>query len=185
MISRDRNLAEVFKTPTLTAYRRQPNIRSHLVRATVAKNKERYPQRDIKGMKKCNRANCTACPYAREGKSLLINGSTWSLNRKFDCNTYNIVYAIFCKKENCKQVYIGETKRLLKSRLADHCGYIVNKDTTQSTGHHFNLPGHSLSDLSISVIEQVKKNNLVYRKEREEYHIRRFNTLHKGLNRKI
>lgn len=136
-------------------------------------------------MKKYNSTNCTACPYARERKSLSINGSTWSLNRKFDCNTYNIVYAILCKKEKCKQVYIGETKRLLKVRLADHRGYIVNKDTSQSTGHHFNLPGHSLSDLSISVIEQVKKNDLVYRKEREEYHIRRFNTLHKRLNRKI
>ena len=178
-------MAEVFKNPPLTAFRRQPNIRSHLVRATVARNKERYPKRDLKGMKKCNSADCTACPYAKEGKSLSINGSFWYLNRNFDCNTYNCVYAIVCKKENCKQVYIGETKRLLKYRLADHRGYIVNKDTTKSTGHHFNLPGHSLSDLSISIVEQVKKNDLVYRKEREEYHIRRFNTFHKGLNRKI
>ena len=30
-----------------------------------------------------------------------------------------------------KTVYIGETKCRLKSHLTDHCGYIVNKDTTR------------------------------------------------------
>ena len=101
-----------------------------------------------------------------------------------NCNSYNIVYAIVCKKETCKQIYLGETKRTLKSRLAEHRGYVANNDTT-ATGQHFNSPGHSIADLSITVIEQVKKNNLLYRKEREEHHIRKFNTLYKGLNRKF
>ena len=102
-----------------------------------------------------------------------------------DCNSYNVVYAILCKKDNCKQIYLGETKRMLKFCLADHRGYVVNQDTTTATGLHFNLPGHSLADLSVTPIEQVRKNDTVYRKEREEFHIRRFNTLHKGLNRKF
>ena len=102
----------------------------------------------------------------------------------FNKKKYNIVYAIVCKKETCKQIYLGETKRTLKSRLAEHCTYVGNNDTT-STGQHFNSPGHSIADLSITVIEQVKKNNMLYRKEREELHIRRFNTLYKGLNRQF
>ena len=65
-------------------------------------------------MKKCNRDDCTACPYIQEGRDLSINGSLWSLNKKYDCNSYNIVYGIICKKEKYDQVYIGETKRLLK-----------------------------------------------------------------------
>ena len=69
--------------------------------------------------------------------------------------------------------------------LAQHRGYIQNKDISQATGQHFNLPGHSLADLMVTIIEQVKKSDTLYRKEREEYHIRRFNTLHKGINRKI
>ena len=67
---------------------------------------------------------------------------------------------------------------MLKFRLSDHRGYIYNKDRTKATCLHFNLPGHSLADLSITVIEQVKKNDLIYRKEREELHIRRFDTLY-------
>ena len=35
-----------------------------------------------------------------------------------------------------------------------------------------------------SVIEQSKRTNNLYRKETEEYHINRFNTFYKGLNKK-
>jgi hypothetical protein len=184
MVNRNKYLAEVFPSPPLTAYRRQPNIRSHLIRAAVAKGPGRYPTRSQWGMKKCNKPHCNACPYVKEGKNISINGTQWRMMKKLDCNTHNIVYAIVCKKDTCKQVYLGETKRTLKSRLAEHCGYVENKDST-ATGQHFNSPGHSLADLSITVIEQVKKIDLGYRKEREEHHIRRLNTLYKGLNRKV
>ena len=123
------------------------------------------PGRKTNGMKRCNQTDCTSCPYIQEGNKITINGTPWSINNKVNCLTYNIVYGIICKKDRCGQVYIGETKRMLKFRLSDHRGYINNKDRIQATGLHFNLPGHSLTDLSISVIEQVKKNDLIYRKE--------------------
>ena len=78
--------------------------------------------------------------------------------------------------------YIGETSRILKFRLAEHRGYVNYGDDT-ATGEHFNLPGHSLSDLSITILEQVKKKDDLYRKEREKYFIRKFNTFYRGLNR--
>ena len=74
MVSNNKYLAEVFKTPPMTGYRRQPNIRSHIIRAAVAKPRGRYPVRKINGMKKCNETNCTSCPYIREGKEITING---------------------------------------------------------------------------------------------------------------
>ena len=78
--------------------------------------------------------------------------------------------------------YIGETKRILKFRLADHRGYVNSGDDT-ATGEHFNLPGHSLSDLSITILEQVMKKDDLYRKKREKYFIRKFNTFFRGLDR--
>ena len=134
-------------------------------------------------MKKCGKG-CPACPYIKEGKSVKINNKEWKINKPYDCNSYNVVYAVICKKEKCKNAYLGETKRMLKFRLADHCGYVRNQNLDKATGEHFSLPGHSLSDLSITVIEQSKRNNNLYRKEREEYHINRFNTFYKGLNKK-
>ena len=183
MVSRNKYLGDVFPSPPLTAYKRQPNIRSHLIRAAVAKGPGRYPQRNKKSMTKCNEPNCSACPYIKEGKEIKINGVSWKINKQLNCKSYNVIYAIICKKDNCNKVYIGETKQMLKSRLAQHRGYVQNN--IEATGQHFNLPGHSLADLMVTVIEQVRKSDTLYRREREEYHIRRFNTLHNGINRKI
>ena len=72
---------------------------------------------------------------------------------------------------------------MLKFRIADHRGYVLNKRTDKSTSEHFNLTGHSLADLSVTIIEQTKGRSSEYRKEREHYFIRRFDTLYRGLNK--
>ena len=59
-------------------------------------------------MKKCGKG-CTGCPYIKEGKSLKINGVDWKINQTLNCKSYNLVYAVICKKNTCRQVYIGET----------------------------------------------------------------------------
>ena len=68
---------------------------------------------------------------------------------------------------------------MLKFRLAGHRGYITNKVTSKATGAQFNLPGHSLANMKISVIEQPKQRNSSYRKEREKYFINKFNTYYR------
>ena len=114
----------------------------------------------------------------------LWHKTTWKLNRKFSCQNYNIIYLISCDKERCiENKYIGETGRSLKTRLADHCGYVRNHHTDQATGAHFNQPGHSLANMKITILEQVKTNEISYRKEREHYFINKFNTHHKGMNK--
>ena len=60
MVNRNKYFAEVFPSPPLTAYRRQPNLRSNLIRGTVAKGPNRYPKRNQWGMKKCNQIDCAA-----------------------------------------------------------------------------------------------------------------------------
>ena len=52
-----------------------------------------------------------------------------------------------------------------------------------ATGEHFNIPGHSLSDLTVTILERVKSTDDLYRKERGKYLIRKFNTYYRGLNR--
>ena len=182
MVSQEPYLKEVFKEPPLTAYRRTQNLRGHLTRSKVAKKQPLYPRRYQKGMQKCGN-NCTACPYIKECKSFKINGQEWKLKNQFNCNTYNAVYAIFCLKENCNNVYIGESKRMLWSRVADHRGYVSRSETDKATGAHFSLPGHSLADLRVTIIENTRGKSTQYRKEREHFYIRHFNTFYKGMNR--
>ena len=132
-------------------------------------------------MKRCGKM-CTACPYIKEGRNIKINQKeTWKINKNVNCETPNIVYLIECQK--CKERYIGESKRPLKYRLADHRGYVSNLHTDKATGAHFNLPGHDLSHLTITIIEKQKNENDIYRKERERYFINKYNTYYKGMNK--
>ena len=60
------------------------------------------------------------------------------------------------RQKNVKKKYAGNTKRMLKFLLADHCGYVRNQTLHKATVKNLRLPGHSLSDLSIVVIEHSK-----------------------------
>ena len=134
-------------------------------------------------MKKCNK--CIICPYIKEGKSVKGRNFDWKINRSINFTSEkNIVYMIECNKERCNQRYIGETKFDLKTRLSQHLGYINTKKLNQPTGNHFNQPGHSKHNLKATVLEKVKVNSQQYRKEREHFHIRKFQTFYRGLNLK-
>ena len=62
-------------------------------------------------------------------------------------------------------------------------GYVTGENLSTATGAHLNSTGHSLSDMKISIIEQVKKNDDIYQKQREHYHIDKVNTFNRGLNK--
>ena len=74
-----------------------------------------------------------------------------------------------CSKDICQQGYIGQSKRPLKYCLADHWGYIVNQHINKATGTHYNLPGHCLAYLGVTVLDQVKINSDNYLKEHKKY----------------
>ena len=46
-------------------------------------------------------------------------------------------------------------------------------------------PGHSVSNITITIIEKVKIREESYRKHREKYHINKFNTYYRGLNKQM
>jgi hypothetical protein len=80
-VSQDPYLSEVFLQPPLTVFRRLRNLKD-------------------RGMKKCGK-NCTDCPYIKEVKSLYINQKEWKINQSLNCDIFNCIYFIACKKDNC------------------------------------------------------------------------------------
>ena len=94
-MSKDSYFKKLFNEPPPTAFKRNRNLRNLPIRAKVASKQGIDPKRIIKGMKKCGE-NCTSCPYVLERKSVTINQKTWNINRKLNCNSYYLVYAIFC-----------------------------------------------------------------------------------------
>ena len=173
-------MEEIFPEPPLVAHRRQRNIGDLIIRAKVFPNNP-HPIRKERGMKKCKN-NCHECPYVQERKSVRSGKFSWSINDQVDCDTENIIYLIQCNKENCQlNRYVGETERKARERISEHRAY--RNEKRFATGEHFNQPGHSLANMTFTVLEAVKKKDPLYRKEREIYHIRKLNSFHKGMNR--
>ena len=52
------------------------------------------------------------------------------------------------------------------------------------TGAHCNLPGHSVSNMRISVREKVFNPDPMVREQREKYVINKFEAKYQGMNRK-
>ena len=171
----------LFPEPPLLAHKRQKNIRDHVIRAKV-QSSNRNTKRKLKGMKTCGK-QCPICPFVKEGNFIKSNNFIWRMRDQYNCEDSNIIYMIECNKDQCNQRYIGEGKRKLKHRLAEHIGYIKSNIDSQPTGWHFNLPGHSLHNLTVTVIEKEKKLDTLYRKERESYLIKKFDTYRNGMNR--
>ena len=71
------------------------------------------------------------------------------------------------------------TRRALYKRFNEHRGYIKNKKET-SVAEHFNLPGHSMEDLTIMIIDHDDHAKTL--KERERYWIEKLETKARGLN---
>ena len=133
-------------------------------------------------MKKCN--SCPICPFVQLGKSSksTSNNTTTEINTAVNCKTTNIIYCISCQR--CRIQYIGESERSLQERFSEHRAYVVNKHLTKATGAHYNTPGHSVSDMRVTILEKVFSSDPLIRKEREELFIRKYNTKYKGLNKK-
>ena len=115
-------------------------------------------------MFKCNQ-QCQLCTFIKETKEVKGNVVVKKINEKFE-------------------QYIGETERSLKERLGEHKTYIKSEKLNEATGEHFNKPGHSIEHLKVTVLEQIKQSDTLYRKERESYFIRKFNTFNRGINKK-
>ena len=54
---------------------------------------------------------------------------------------------------------------------------------SRATGQHFNLPGHSMHNMKLTVIEKVKSDDPLYGREREKLMIRKFNSFYSGINK--
>ena len=131
-------------------------------------------------MTKCN--NYPICPFVQEGKSVrsTVSNYTVDINQQVNCQTRNILYCISCAK--CSIQYVGESERTLQDRFSEHKGYAINKKVNKATGQHFNMKGHKVSDMRVSIIEKIFSQDAAIRKEREKFFIMKMNTKYKGLN---
>ena len=78
------------------------------------------------------------------------------------CTSSNVVYLIRCRA--CGKVYIGETGRRLGDRFREHLRSTRLTDTDLPVGRHFASSGHSVKDISVSVIRSGFQSTLERRR---------------------
>ena len=102
------------------------------------------------GSFRCNKNNCTTCPYIEDGRTQYTFNSTGQMNQiksHITCETSNVIYMIQCTK--CNLQYIGETKRRLKERFNEHRRPIINTSSYNPTGvsRHFITGNHTVNHM--------------------------------------
>lgn len=167
---------ESFKECRLVAaYSKNKNLSNYLVKSKLTSIKLNKPStvEPTRGrFNLCNSRNCYTCRlgHSSDGSSFKseVYKTSFIINQIVTCASSNIIYLITC--QCCKMQYVGETGRSLRQRLTDHRSYIKTKKQTP-IGIHFNLTGHTFSDLKATIIEQLPtgENSTLIRKQREEF----------------
>ena len=80
------------------------------------------------------------------------------------------MYLIECKKCSNYKQYVGETENALHICLNGHRSVIRHNRAEKPVGAHFNLPEHSIEDLTILVVEKIQS---------DDTHLRRHYWIHK------
>ena len=126
-------------------------------------------------------ALCKYCTYIHKSKIFRSSYTKYCYQSKLrgHCTTRNLVYLITCSQ--CKKQYVGETKREIKVRMAEHQRDTRNKRDTPMA-NHFNFTNHSIRNMRFQIIEILlsdpeSEQSTVTRKTRELHWIYQLHTL--------
>ena len=170
---------EAIPEPPMVAFRRPTNIKDMVVRSTI---KTSMATTSNTGFKPCQ--SCAACNHQHSsGKihhavpattfSSSVTGEMFTIKHHLTCTSVNVIYLITCSK--CNQQYVGETKRMLKTRLLEHCGDTKHK-RDKPVARHFNLPGHTAEDIRVIAIDRPGSSNYYHRTALESKWIKKLHT---------
>ena len=122
------------------------------------------------GCYKCSAKKCIICQQHLSTTTTFTSIRTqqqFTIRSHLTCQSTNIIYLINCNKCHNTQ-YVGETGKTLQNRFYHHRSDInTNKDTL--VARHFNSTDHTLTDLSVTAIEQMRQPSPTIRKRREKY----------------
>ena len=170
ILQTDSKLGQVFSSPPLVAFKRDSNIRDHLVHASHRSNSNLPP-----GNNRCHSPKCKTCPFLATTITSIKGPSnkTFTIKSHFTCNSTNIVYIIMCTL--CNKLYVGETYRSLNDRFKEHLSSAkLQRDTP--VANHFNSTGHNIHHMSVAAVQQ-NFTDLVHRKFLESSLIKRLGTI--------
>lgn len=178
----------ISQTPPKIFFKRAKNLKDTLVQSLCPKPQTlNWMPTPPSGNFKCghcvhcaNTTNTKTFSHPRSGQQIKINGF-------INCNVTGVVYMLICV---CGMAYVGQTKRALKVRIAEHKAAIRNNNLDYSIAKHYVLAGHGSSPHALRFvgIERVRTSErggdlIQLLLKREAYWVLRLQTLTpSGLN---
>lgn len=129
-------------------------IKSKFVKETSPTWLSEYPR--SQGMFPCNR--CQVCPFVHRTSIFTdaLGTKTFEIRDLINCSTSWVIYVITCP---CPKIYVGKTKRSLKTRIGEHLREITAKGKIpeKPLAKHFSLcHGGSTNGLTVKGIYALK-----------------------------
>ena len=135
-------------------YRRPKNLRNLLTKATL-----KAPLTVHEGSSRCRRPRCKTCQLINTDTtfSSAATGFFFRVRATATYKSRKIIYLIECKA--CGIQYVGETGNALHIPMNGHRSDIKRNHPDRLVAAHFNTVGHSIGDLTVRVIEQLRRNS--------------------------
>ena len=158
----------IFQEPPMVAYRRPPNLRSLITRASITPSQG--PNNN--GFFSCSSPKCKIHEYNVTGDTFYssMTKKSYKILPFLDCYCHDHIYLITCTKPNCGQQYVGETGRRHIDRTPEHLRDIQN--SADSPIAYIFVPLVMILNIkhfSIQIIERCGKNSTPFRRIREKY----------------
>ena len=176
LLNKDPHLNQIFSTPPLISYRQPRNLKLLVTSASLLN------EHFITGTFPCKSSKCHLCPNINTNPSITgPNGVPIKISGNFSCNSSNIIYAISCNL--CpKAIYIGETTNSIRQRMNGRRSDIKH-NRNKPVAEHFNKPNHTLENLKLTVIKEVKGKTKQQREVEEQKIIFKLHCVKQGLNK--
>ena len=183
IIESSKRLNKIFPQKPIMAYRRPKSLRDILVHAKL--NPDPSDDGPTGESKPCGNKRCFTCKLMTPTQiAKSSSGASVKLKRQTNCKSANVIYLITCTQ--CGKQYVGETKRALNERMNGHRSDWTKRRFQRSpVAEHFHLQNHDFnSHVSLCCIDHDAQWSDDTRKARENYWIRRLNTMQPhGINK--
>ena len=170
---------DLFPNCAIVGFRRPKNLKDILTKASLTSKAHMVVTMSYD---KCKTRFCDMCKliHLRNGWiRCTITRATYPIPTNVDCMRSNLVYLISCRV--CKQQYVGETKRTLKTRIKEHLADIRHH-RQKPVAIHFNTHSEGGEAVIPNILELVKLKEdehmtTIFRRERERFWMYRLRCL--------
>ena len=121
MLDNSSSTRPLLHVPVVRGFRRPKDIRALLVRAKLTTSDSNHTgNQKPKPKKKCTRPNWYYCKAINKSGRITcpFNKRSYISRYNVNCTSNNLVYCLDCKI--CHKIYVGQTKRELRSRIGEH-----------------------------------------------------------------